>query len=165
MTKRILLGAALIAALAGGSAMVAAQPPQGGPGLRGPGGPGPGPRRVGPGLDLGLRGIELTDAQRDQLRSIMESHKAELDAVGSKVREAHRAFAEATIEASPIDEATVRARSAAVATAMADEAILRAKVRAEAQSILTAEQLEQLKQRRAEMEKRRQQLQPRRRGR
>jgi periplasmic protein CpxP/Spy len=164
MTRRTLLAAALAVALAGGSALVAAQPPQGGPGLRGPGGPGPGPRRGGPALDLGLRGVDLTEAQREQLRSIMESHKAELDAVGTKLREAHRAFAEATIQAATIDEATVRARSAVVATAMADEAILRAKVRTDAHAILTAEQLEQLKQRRSEMEKRRQEM-PRRRGR
>jgi protein CpxP len=104
---------------------------------------------------LGLRGIELTDAQREQVRAIMDAHRAEFDEAGTKLREAHRAFAEA-VDTTPVDEATVRARSAAIATAMADEAILRAKARSEVQAILTPEQQEQLQQRRAEMEKRRQ---------
>jgi protein CpxP len=165
MTKRIFLAAALAAALAGGSAIAVAQP-QVGPGLRGPGPGRPGPRGGGP-FDLGLRGIELNDTQRDQVRTIMESHKAEFDAAGTRLRDAHRAFAEA-VEAASIDESAIRSASANVATAMADEAILRARVRSEVQGILTPEQQEQLKQRRAEMEKRRgerrQQLQPRRRG-
>jgi periplasmic protein CpxP/Spy len=147
MTIRTFLAATLVTALASGGALVLAQPAQRGPG--GPGGPGiggPGPRRAGPQADLGLRGIDLTDAQREQVRSIMESHKAEFDEAGKKLRDAHRAFAEA-VHASPIDEATIRARSTAVAAAMADEAILRAKVRSEVQAILTPEQLEQLKQR------------------
>jgi Spy/CpxP family protein refolding chaperone len=46
---------------------------------------------------------------------------------------------------------------------MADEAMLRAKARSEVQAILTPEQQEQLKQRRSEMEQRRQQRGPRKR--
>ena len=163
MTKRFLLAAGLVAALAGGSAVAVAHGQRPGPG--GPGFPGgPGPR--GPGFDL--RGIELTDAQRDQIRSIMESHTAEFDAAGTKRREAHRAFASA-VEAEASDENAIRSASAAIGAAMADEALLRAKVRTEVQTLLTPEQREQLTQRRAEMEKRRSERQqqqpgPRRRG-
>jgi protein CpxP len=158
MTKRVLIAAGLVAALAGVT-IAWAQDPQPGPGIEqrgprgrhgrlGPGGPG------GPGPDLlGLRGIELTDAQREQVRSIMESHQAEFQQVHQKVREAHRTLAEAT-NADTIDEAAIRTRSAAVATAMADEAILRGKVRAEVFAILTAEQQQQLRERRAERQKR-----------
>jgi protein CpxP len=103
---------------------------------------GRGPRPGGPG-DFGLRGIELTDTQREQVRSIMDTNRAALEQTGKALREAHRAFAEATMAAT-VDEATVRARSTAVANAMADEAILRAKVRAEVHALLTAEQLQQL---------------------
>jgi protein CpxP len=103
---------------------------------------------------LGLRGVDLTDAQREQVRSIMESHKTEMDEAGTKLRDAHRAFAEA-VQAATVDEATVRARSTAVATAMADDALLRAKIRAEVQAILTPEQQQQLKQRRGEGPRRR----------
>jgi len=156
MTKRILIAAGLVAALAGG-AVAMAQAPQGGPGgQRGPGGAG-GPRRgpggAGPMGDLGLRGIDLPDAQREQVRAIMESHQAEFQQAATRLREAHRGFAEA-VRADALDESAVRARSTAIAAAMADEAILRAKVRAEVQGILTVEQQQQLKDRSANAEKR-----------
>ena len=149
MTKRLIVAAGLVAALAGGGALVLAQGP---PGAQGPGRPGP---RGGPrgGMDFGLRGVQLTDAQREQARSILDSHKTELDEVAAKVRAAHVAFAQA-VQAGAVDEAAIRERSTAVANAMADEAILRAKVRVEVEALLTPEQQEQLKQRRAEMEKR-----------
>ncbi len=147
MTTRVLMAAGLVALLAGGTAVVMAQPSQGGPGramrgghFRGPGGP------LG---DLGLSGVELTEAQRDQVRSIQESHKAEFDQVATKLREAQRALAEAT-HAEPVDEAAIRASSAVLASAMADQAVLSAKIRAEVRAILTAEQLEAIKQRRSE---------------
>lgn len=146
MTKRILVAAGLVAALAAGTAVSFAQ----GPGPRAPGvGPGPhGPGRRG---DLGLRGVQLTDAQREQVQSIMQSHRAEFDNVGKALGEAHRAFAEATRSG---DEAAIRARSTAVANAMAEEAILRAKVRSEVHALLTPEQLQEITQREAEMQKR-----------
>src|SRR5262245_761389 len=93
MSRRFVIAAALVAAFAGASAIALAQ----GPGPRGPfpGGPmAPGMRPGGP-PDLGLRGVQLTDEQREQVRSIMDSHKAELDEIGSKLRDAHRALAEA----------------------------------------------------------------------
>ena len=105
--------------------------------------------------DLGLRGVELTDAQKEQLRSIRESHKQEFEQVGARLREAHQGLATA-VDAQTVDEATIRARSTTLATALADEAILRAKVRAEVQGILTAEQLQKMQERKAEMQKRRQ---------
>lgn len=156
MLKRVLVAAGLVAALAGGTAVAIAQPPQGGG--AGIGGPGRGPRGGGPrgfgGADLGLRGVDLTDAQKEQLRTIMESHKQELEQVRTKMREAHQGLA-AAVDAQTVDEATIRARSTTLATAMADEAILRAKVRAEVQGILTAEQLQKMQERKAEMQKRR----------
>jgi protein CpxP len=152
MTKRILVAAGLVAALAGGTTLGFAQ------GRGGPGGPGQGmagPRGHGPRFDFGLRGVQLTDAQREQVRSIVESHRAEFQATGQALRDAHRAFAEAT-RAESIDEATVRTRATAVASAMADEAVLRSKVRAEVHALLTPEQQQQLKERQAEMQKRQQ---------
>lgn len=144
MTKRVLIAAGLVVALIGASAVAIAQPPQGGPGMHGAGrGPRGGGFR-GPRADLGLRGVDLTDAQREQVRTIMEAHKDELAQVGTRLREAHRALG-AAAEAEPIDEAAIRSASTAVATALADEAILRAKVRAEVSGILTAEQLQQTK--------------------
>ena len=173
MTKRILIAAGLVAALAGGGVIAAAQQPTPGPGIggraagaKGLGGQRNGPRWGGPGGDLGLRGIELTEAQRAQVQSIMESHRAEFERLGTALREAHRAFNE-SLNAETIDETAVRSRSAVIASAMADQAILRARVRAELQNILTAEQQQQLSERRANLEKRaqqRQQQRPRRPG-
>jgi Spy/CpxP family protein refolding chaperone len=141
MTKRVLIAAGLVAALAGGGTVAMAQTPPDAPGVqrRGPG-PRVGARMLGgrP-ADFGLRGIQLSDAQREQFRTIIESHRAERQAVATKLRQAHRGLAEAT-RAETINEATIRARSAEVASAMADEAILRAKVRSEVFGILTAEQ-------------------------
>ena len=80
--KRTLWATAMVVVLAGLVTIpLMAQPPHGrgmGMGPRGmgmgPGGPGgPGGRGGGP-MGL-LRGIELTDAQRDQIRSIMDEHR------------------------------------------------------------------------------------------
>ena len=162
MKKRMVIVAALVAALAGGYAVAAAQAPRGGPGVHGVPGPGPqgGPRGGGPVGDLGLRGIELTEAQREQVRSIMESHRDEFADVREKLGAAHRAFAEVT-RGDAVDEAAIRTESTAVANAMADEAILRARVRTQVHALLTAEQQQQLKDRQAEMQKRLQERQER----
>ena len=157
MTKRILIAAGLMAALAGGTAVSFAQ----GPGPRGLGIDAPRGPRGGSRVDVGLRGVQLTDAQREQVRSIMQSHRAEFDNVHKALREAHRSFAEAS-RAATVDEAALRARSSAVANAMADEAILRAKVRAEVHALLTPEQQQQLQEREASMQKRLQERQQRR---
>jgi Spy/CpxP family protein refolding chaperone len=97
----------------------------------------------------------LTDAQRDQVRTIMQSHQEATEAARTKLRGAHRALAEAT-RAETIDEAAIRARSADVGTAMADEAILSAKIRGEVLAILTPEQQATLKERRTAAQERRQ---------
>jgi periplasmic protein CpxP/Spy len=149
MIKRVLIAAGIVAAVAGGTVALAQAPAPGGPGVHGPG------RRGGPGADFGLRGVDLTDAQRDQVRAIRESHQSEFDAARTKLRDAHRAFGEAT-RAATIDEAAIRARSAEVAAAMADEAILRAKVRAEVFAILTPEQQQKANEVRSSMKQRRQ---------
>ncbi|MGH9173758.1 MAG: Spy/CpxP family protein refolding chaperone, partial [Vicinamibacterales bacterium] len=119
-------------------------------------GAGRGPRGGGfrgPGAAMGLRGIDLTDAQRDQVRTITASHTTEFEQARTKLRDAHRALAEAAA-AESIDEAAIRAKSGDVAAAMADEAILRARVRAEVFGILTAEQLQKAKERRTAMQER-----------
>jgi periplasmic protein CpxP/Spy len=136
MTKRTFIIAGLVAVL--GSAAAMAQP-QGGPAPRGLRG-----GHMAPFGDLGLRGVDLTDAQREQFKSIIESHQPELQKAGEALRHAHRGLADA-VQAQPINEEAIRTASAAVGVAMGNEAVLRAKVRAETLTILTAEQQEQLK--------------------
>lgn len=131
-----------------------------GRGLMGPMGPG---GRLGPGgpmamLGPGLQQLGLSDAQRDQVRAIRESHREELQQIAEKVRAA-RAGLRALIEAETIDEAAIRAKAAEVAAAEADAAILNAKVRAEVfSSVLTPEQQQKAKELRQQMQERRKEM-------
>lgn len=107
------------------------QPPMG------PGGPG----RMGP---MGMIGpliarLGLTDAQKDQVETIMQSHADELKALGTRAAAAHRAL-EAAETADTLDDATIRQKSAEVAAVDADMAVARAHLRAEVFQILTADQ-------------------------
>jgi Spy/CpxP family protein refolding chaperone len=156
-TLKISLAAGFVAVvIAAGSALVMAQdgqmprrgpgpgPGMGGPppaGMRGPGGPG-GP--MGMGFGPGFRELDLTEEQRTQVKSIMESHQAEFKAVGDKMRTAREGM-QALIEADALDESAVRAKSIEVAAAEADAAILNAKVRTQTRQVLTSEQLAKLK--------------------
>ena len=110
---------------------------------RGPGGPG-GPMGFGP----GFRELDLTDAQKDQLKQIAESHRDEFRAAGEKARAAHDGM-QALMEADQIDENAIRAKSQEIAAAEADVMILNAKVRQQSMQVLTAEQLAKLKELRA----------------
>ena len=118
-----------------------------GPGIGGPppsGGPGPMGRMRGGPMIPGLGGLDLTEAQQGQVKSIMDSHKDEFRAAGEKVGAAREAM-RTLIQADPIDESAIRAKSVEVAAAEADAAILNAKVRAEVKGVLTEEQLQKMK--------------------
>ena len=105
----------------------------GGERMRGPGAFGP-----------ELRGLDLTEDQRAQLRKIREARQGEFKAAGEKLGAA-RAGMRALMEAETINESAIRAKSQEVAAAEADLAILNAKVRAESLQILTSEQQAKLK--------------------
>ena len=120
----------------------------GGPGMRG--GPGGGPFGMfGP----GLRGLDLTDAQREQVKAIMESHRDEQKAAGDKMMAARKALHEA-IAAETFNEAAIRAAAGEVGAAEADAAVLQAKIHGEVFAILTPEQVKKAKELRSEMENR-----------
>ena len=109
----------------------------GGPGFRGPGGP------------MGLlpmlgRDLELTDAQKDQLKTIADSHKDDWKALADRGRSARTAL-NAAVMADTLDEALIRQKSSEVAAVEADMAVARARARAEVFQILTAEQRARLK--------------------
>ncbi len=96
----------------------------------------------------------MTDAQREQVKGIFESHKDEFQAIGERMKTARQAQM-AAIETSPLDEATIRAKSADLAAVEADAAVLRAKVHAAVFQVLTPEQQEKAKALKAEREQRR----------
>ncbi|MGE3706371.1 MAG: Spy/CpxP family protein refolding chaperone [Vicinamibacterales bacterium] len=165
-TKRIglLAGAALLAAGLG-SAYVSAQDNSGGHGpfmgrgrmgrFGGPGGPG------GPG-GLPLHRLNLTDAQRAQVKAVFDSHEAELKAIGERMRPARKALHDA-IAANALDEATIRAKAADVAAVEADAAVLRGRIHSDVWQVLTPEQQKQAQALRAQMEQRQAERQNRRR--
>lgn len=62
--------------------------PQGAMRGRGPGGPGGMARRGGPGF--GLRGLDLTDDQKAQIKSIHEKARADVDAILTPEQKAKR---------------------------------------------------------------------------
>src|SRR5262245_14204853 len=108
MTRRMtLLTAALVVSL-GTLPLIAQGPGQrlGGPGRGGPGGAGPG----GP-IVPGLNRLDLSDAQRDQLRAIMEQQR-QGDNPGEKVREAEQALHAAIFSDSPNPQAIDAAKIA-----------------------------------------------------
>jgi protein CpxP len=150
VTKRIglFVGGAILA-LGLGSAYVAAQNTSGRPGpFMGRGGPG-GPM----GMMAPLGRLNLTDAQRQQVKSIMDSHQDEVKAVGSRAFEARKAL-DAAVTADTFDESAIRTASANVATVDADMAVLRARIHGEVWQILTPDQQKQAKEFQTRMQQR-----------
>ena len=99
------------------------------------------------------RQIGLTDAQRDQIKTIADAHKDEWKALADRARTAHEALNDAVI-ADAIDDATIRQKSAEVAAIDADLAVARAHAHAEVFQILTSDQKTQVKKLQAEMKNR-----------
>ena len=126
-----------------------------GQGMMGPGGPG---MRGGPGgrfgmFGLPLRELDLTDAQHQQVRTVMESHRDAQKDIGDRMMTARKALQEA-IAAETFSEEAIRAAAGAVGAVEADAAVLQAKVRAEIFAILTPEQVKKAKELRSEVENR-----------
>jgi protein CpxP len=156
-TWKIVTGATLGLALIGGSgaAIVSAreQGPagpmgQGRMGRRGPGGPG-GPGGIVP----GLRALNLTDTQREQVAAVMDGHKAEFEAQIQKAAAARRALRD-VVAAETFDEGAVRQKSADLAQVEADGAVLRARVHSEVWALLTPEQRQKARELRAQADQR-----------
>ena len=104
--------------------------------------------------ELPLQALDLSDAQRDQVRTIMQSHRDEGRAIATRARTALDAIHAAT--SGTVDEAGATQQAQALGAAIGEAAILRARVRTEVFAILTAEQqakvssLQQARQKRAE---------------
>jgi Spy/CpxP family protein refolding chaperone len=87
----------------------------------------------------GLRALDLTDDQRQQIRAAMSSHREEYRALAERTRAARRAQ-QVAIEQVPMNESQIRAASSELAAAEADAAVLRARVHEQVFSLLTPEQ-------------------------
>jgi protein CpxP len=159
-TIAVTAGAALLAAGLGTAALAQGPGPEGRRGGRGFGGHG----RAG----FPLAQLELTDAQRQQVRDVMQKHRDEMRAAGAKLREAQRAQRDA-VEALPVNEGLIRSTSQALAEAQTELALAQARTHSEVWTLLTPEQQAKAKELRTErqnrMQERREQSEQRRRQR
>ena len=111
--------------------------------------------RMGPGASgLPLRQLDLTDAQREQVRGIVSARQAELKAIHEKLRVA-RSAQQAAVTRVPVDENEVRARVQESAAIEADLAVVRARVHEQIYQLLTPEQQQKARTLQAERDKRR----------
>ena len=145
MSRRIrtLVLSAMVIVVAGGAVAFAQ-----GPGPRGPRGGGPG---IGRGLPL--REIELTDAQREQVRQLTQQQRESSRALFERAQAARVAQRQA-MDATPFNEPAVRAAMAAMAEVEADLAVQEARLQSEIYGLLTPDQQERLQKIRADREAR-----------
>jgi Spy/CpxP family protein refolding chaperone len=136
--------AGLVFAAAGYAQTATQAPPQAAPaaGARAPRQPGAG----------AAARLNLTQAQRDQIRALREAQRNDTRALGEKMRAARQQLRE-VMRTDPPDEAAVRAAAEAVAAIEVDHAALRARSRAQFMKVLTPEQQAQMKEARARAER------------
>ena len=96
----------------------------------------------------GLSGLNLTETQRDQIRTLRDAQRKDSQALREKMRTARRQLREA-MGADVPDEAAVRSAAGAVAALRADQAALQARARSQFMEALTPEQQARMKQARA----------------
>ena len=141
--RKIVVTAGLVALMSVGAVALFAQGGPGrGAGQAGRGGPGFG-RGFGAGFALGQ--LDLSDAQKQQVRDIMQRHREQSRGTMERLQQAMQAQ-RAAINQVPVNEAAVRQASAALAAVEADSAVEEARLHADIFSILTVEQQEKAKQ-------------------
>jgi len=127
-----------------------------GPGRGGPGGP------MGPmGMMAGIDPRDLTDAQREQVKSIRERHEADLKPVVDRVANARKALANAVLSGN----GDVRGLAIEVGAAEGELAYQSANIETEILAILTPEQKQKIQDRQKQMEARRTEMEQRRQSR
>jgi Spy/CpxP family protein refolding chaperone len=144
MTRRLVMAAGL--ALSVGVLPLLAQQGPGRPGPGGPGGPGRGGRGPGgpggpPGIFAMVHQLDLSDAQREQLKGVMDEGRQ--DDPGAAMREAEQKL-HAALLADTVDLAAVEAAKTAITTAHAAELDHRVEVMQKVAQILTPAQKQQL---------------------
>ena len=138
-------GAAAIALSVGAGLFASSQNTNGAPGLfmgrrGGPEGPGFQGLRgtiLGP-IQMIASQLNLSDAQKDQIKAIAQSHRDEWQSLADHVGTARRGL-RAAITSGTFDEALVRDESAALGQAEADVAVASARAFGEVFQILTQE--------------------------
>jgi protein CpxP len=93
-------------------------------------------------------GLNLTPAQRDEIRTLREAQRQDAQPLREKMRTARQQLQQA-MRADVPDEAAIRSAAGAVAALQADQAVQRARARTQFMSVLTPEQQARMKQARA----------------
>jgi Spy/CpxP family protein refolding chaperone len=111
----------------------------------------------GPGGPDGIMGaimqkLDLTDAQREKIETIMDDNHAKASAARRAVEKTRRALEEAT--ASDANEPAIRKAAAALGTALGDEAVLKVKTMKDIKAVLTPDQIKKLDEIKTEMKSR-----------
>lgn len=154
--RRVFTAAAVALVVAVGAAVVSAQAPR------------PGRMRMGAGGlaggGLALRALDLTEAQREQVRQLTQRNREASGPTLERLRTAREAQRQA-MEALPPNESQIRAAAQAVADVEADLAVQRAQLTADIYALLTTDQQAELQklraQRDARLKERQQRLQQR----
>ena len=161
--RKFTLGAVLVALVGSGAAALHAQGPdgrgRGGAPFGGPGGPGG--RGFAAGFALGQ--LDLSDAQKQQVRDITQRHRQQTQPLAQRLQQAMEAQ-RAAIQAIPVNESLVRSAAQDLAAAQADMAVEQARLHSDIFGVLTAKQQEKAKQLEAQAQaraKERQQRAPR----
>jgi protein CpxP len=159
--RSLAAGVTLLSLLA--TSVAFAQGPRGGGPFGGRGGRGP----FGPG-GLALSELNLTDAQREQVRDIREKYREQTQQFAQRLNAAAEKQRQA-IETLPVNETLITSATQDMTQAQVDLAIQEARLNADIWSVLTSEQQAQATKLRAErkarMEERRQEIQQRRQNR
>jgi len=98
-----------------------------------------------------LRGLNLTDQQKEQVKNILSNHKPEMKAVAQESLQARRGLREAL--AGEADQAALKAAYDKVSTAGWNALMLRNQIGSELRQILTPEQQELLQKRQQNLKK------------
>lgn len=85
------------------------------------------------------RHLNLTDAQSQQVKQVLDAHQTEIAAQMQAVKSARETLRQATL-ASPPDETAIRNAATALGQAAGNAAVLRAQVHAQIVPLLTSDQ-------------------------
>jgi periplasmic protein CpxP/Spy len=155
--RSLATGVALMALLT--TSVADAQGPRGG-GFGGRGGRGFGPGASG----LALNQLNLTDAQREQVREIRDRYKEQIQTLSRRLADLAAKQRQA-IETVPVNETLIASATQDMTQAQVEVAIQEARINADIWSVLTPEQQAMATklraERKAQMEQRRQQNQQR----
>ena len=129
MKNRILVLAGVAALMVAGTVFAVAQGGHGGPHGGGPGDM----------MEHMARALNLTDAQKTQVKAIMDAERAATEPSRAKVDEIHKQIQAATAEGQ-FDEAQIRALASQGAQAMADQMVEHIRAHTKMLALLTPEQ-------------------------